>query len=59
MRLATVAAACAALGFAAPSAQAAIAPPPTVLDFENADLGPLDDAYYQGAGALLSAPAPW
>ena len=54
MRLATVMAACAALGLAAPAAEAAIAPPPTVLDFENAPTGELDgDAY---PGVTLTAP---
>ena len=56
VRLATVAAACAALGLAAPAAEAAIAPPPTVLDFEGAAEGELDSAFYEGAGATLAAP---
>jgi hypothetical protein len=43
------------LGLAAP-AQAAPAPPPTVLDFESVPLGGLDDAFYAGAGATLTAP---
>ena len=41
---------------AAPAAEAAIAPPPTVLDFENAAPGALDSAYYAGAGATIAAP---
>ena len=56
VRLALVAAAFAVLGFAAPAH--AITPPPTVLDFESASLGPLDEAFYAGAGATLAAPAP-
>ena len=51
-----MAAACAMLGFTAPAAEAAIAPAPTVLDFENAPTGQLDGAYYAGAGATLAAP---
>src|SRR4051794_6212875 len=44
------------LAFAAP-AQAAIAPPPTVLDFENAPLGSsFDGSLYASAGATLTAP---
>ena len=42
------------LGFAAPAH--AITPPPTVLDFESASLGPLDEGFYAGAGATLAAP---
>ena len=51
-----MAAACAMLSFTAPAAEAAIAPAPTVLDFENAPVGQLDGAYYAGAGATLAAP---
>jgi hypothetical protein len=44
------------LAFAAP-ARAAIAPPPAVLDFENAPLGPsFDGDFYASAGATLTAP---
>ena len=56
MRCALVLATLAMLAFAAP-AHAALAPPPTVLDFENAPLEPpFDGAFYAGAGATLDAP---
>src|SRR3954454_20113986 len=44
------------LAVAAPAASAALAPPPTVLDFEAFGVGQLDDAAYAGAGVTLSAP---
>ena len=43
------------LAMTAPAASAALAPPPTVLDFEAFPPGPLDDAAYAGAGVTLSA----
>jgi hypothetical protein len=56
MRAAAVAVVLALLVIVAP-AQGAIAPPPTVLDFENAPLGSaFDGAFYAGAGATLTAP---
>ena len=45
----------AGLTLAAPTASAALAPPPTVLDFEAFPVGPLDDAAYSGAGVTLNA----
>jgi hypothetical protein len=39
-----------------PAAHAALAPPPTVLDFETAAPGTLDSAFYAGAGATITAP---
>lgn len=57
IRYAPVLATLAMLAFAAP-AHAAIAPPPTVLDFENAPLEPpFDGAFYAGTGATLDAPS--
>src|SRR4051812_29769292 len=53
MRAAAVAA-FAVLAFAAP-AQAAIAPPPTVLDFESASGTALDSAFYSAVGATLDS----
>jgi hypothetical protein len=47
-------AACAALALAAPAAEAALAPAPTVLDFENATVGPFDGDTYPGV--TLTAP---
>ena len=51
-------AALAILALAAPAtAQAALAPPPTVLDFEQATGDePFDGDFYAGAGATLAAP---
>jgi hypothetical protein len=44
-----------ALALAAPTASAALAPSPTVLDFEAFPTGLIDDAAYAGAGATLAA----
>jgi len=44
------------LTLAAPTASAALAPPPTVLDFEAFPVGRLDDGAYAGAGVTLTAP---
>lgn len=56
MRLAALAAAVgAALALAAP-AQAQLAPPPTVLDFETLQPGPLDSEAYATAGVTITAP---
>ncbi len=43
------------LAVAAPAAAAALAPPPTVLDFEAFQEGLLDDAAYAGAGVTFIA----
>ena len=56
MRAAAVAMLAVLLAFAAP-AKAAIAPPPTVLDFESAPSGALDGAFYAVAGATLTRAA--
>ncbi|MDA0161734.1 thrombospondin type 3 repeat-containing protein [Solirubrobacter ginsenosidimutans] len=44
------------LAVAAPAASAALAPPPSVLDFEAQPIGDLDDAAFAAAGVTLSAP---
>lgn len=56
MRLLATVAACAGLLLAAPAAHAALAPPPTVLDFENAP-SDFDSEFYAGAGASITAPS--
>jgi hypothetical protein len=55
VRRALVATALAALSLAAP-AQAQLAPPPTLLDFEAAPLGAIDSDFYASKGVTLSAP---
>jgi hypothetical protein len=54
MRAAAALAALAVLACAAP-ARAAIAPPPTVLDFESVSGDGLDSAFYSGVGATLES----
>jgi thrombospondin type 3 repeat protein len=44
------------LAAVAPAAHAALAPAPTVLDFETLPIGNVDEAVYAGAGVTLSAP---
>jgi hypothetical protein len=54
MRAAAALAALALLTLVAP-ARAAIAPPPTVLDFESVSGDVLDSAFYSGVGATLQS----
>ena len=55
MRRGALVAALAGLSLAAP-AQAALAPPPTVLDFEALPVGPLDAASMPARASTLAAP---